>query len=188
MAVDPRGGKAPADASVTPIHGTRRLRVAVLNDYQVAAQGAADWDEVRSRADVTFIHEAILDPDDIRGKLVDFNILCVMRVRLSATRETFKLLPNLKCVVTTGAANRATDLQAACDHGVVISGTTNGNGRLATAELTWALVLALAQRIPQDDRAMRAGRWQTSVGSTLYGSHPRHRRSWRSGSPCCTLR
>lgn len=169
MAVNPQGEGEPADTSVSPTLGTRPLRIAVLNDYQTAAQGAGNWDAVRSRADVTFIHEAVLDPGDIRSKLTDFDVLCVMRERMPFTRETFELLPNLKCLVTTGTANRAIDLQAAHDHRVVVSGTTNGNGRLATAELTWALVLALARRIPQEDRALRAGRWQTAVGSTLYG-------------------
>jgi phosphoglycerate dehydrogenase-like enzyme len=36
-----------------------------------------------------------------------------------------------------------------------------------TAELTWGLILALLRRIPQEDRATRAGQWQVSLGVGL---------------------
>lgn len=169
MANDPHDGKAPAEPRTRLTPGIAPVRIAVLNDYQSAAQGAANWAQVQSRAEVTFIHEALIERSDIRRQLAAFDVLCLMRERMPFMRETFELLPNLKCLITTGSANRAIDLQAAQDHGVVVSGTTNGNGRLATAELTWALVLALFRRLPQEDRALRAGQWQTSVGSTLYG-------------------
>src|SRR5690606_8156083 len=37
------------------------------------------------------------------------------------------------------------------------------------AEHTWALILALAKRIPEDDRAMREGRWGRAVNTGLKG-------------------
>jgi len=40
---------------------------------------------------------------------------------------------------------------------------------IATAELTWGLVLAAMRRIPQQMASLRAGRWQESVGQTLAG-------------------
>jgi phosphoglycerate dehydrogenase-like enzyme len=167
MTIDHQTRVDPASPSITRPVGN--VRVAVLNDYQRAARSSANWDPVLARAEVTFIREPVLDADDIRRKLSGFDVLCIMRERLAFTRETFELLPNLKCLVTTGTANRAIDLQAAQDHGVVVSGTTNGFGRLATAELAWGLILGLARRIPQEDRAARSGQWQTSVGSTVYG-------------------
>jgi lactate dehydrogenase-like 2-hydroxyacid dehydrogenase len=36
-------------------------------------------------------------------------------------------------------------------------------------ELTWALILGLARRIPVEDAAVRAGSWQTTVGTDLAG-------------------
>ena len=60
------------------------------------------------------------------------------------TRELIELLPDLRCIVTTGAANRSIDLEAAADDGVVVSGTTNGHGCVATAELTWSWRLPAA--------------------------------------------
>ncbi|GAC1326361.1 MAG: D-2-hydroxyacid dehydrogenase family protein [Mycobacteriales bacterium] len=145
------------------------MRIAVLDDYQDAARSATDWEPLQRRAEVTFFREPIATPEDIRSKLRDFEILCLMRERLPFPRATFALLPELQCLVTTGTANRAIDLQAAVEHAVVVCGTTNSSGGLATAELTWGLLLALARRIPQEDRAVRAGQWQTSVGTGLHG-------------------
>jgi phosphoglycerate dehydrogenase-like enzyme len=143
-------------------------RVAVLNDYQEVALQSADWSPVGD-AEVTVFSKPFESTADAITALQEYEVLCVMRERLPITRELIEGLPDLRCVVTTGAANRSIDLDAATERGVVVSGTTNGLGRLATAELTWGLVLALARRIPQEDRAVRQGRWQTSIGTTLRG-------------------
>src|SRR5262249_17463780 len=53
------------------------------------------------------------------------------------------------------------------ERGVLVSGTAGLP--YPTAELTWGLILSLARRIPGEDRATRAGRWQESVGLGLNG-------------------
>src|ERR671923_1019467 len=63
--------------------------------------------------------------------------------------------------------NASIDMDAARDLGITVCGT-RGLG-YPTAELTWALILALVRRVPQEDRATRAGQWQTSVGEGLNG-------------------
>jgi phosphoglycerate dehydrogenase-like enzyme len=148
--------------------GTER-RVVVLDDYQGVALECADWSEVRELASVDVVTEPFSDTDTLVAALAGYEVLCVMRERMPLPREVLERLPELRCVVTTGAANRSIDLAAADELGIVVSGTTNGQGRLATAELTWGLVLALARRIPQEDCAVREGRWQVSVGTTLCG-------------------
>ena len=49
----------------------------------------------------------------------------------------------------------------------MVSGT--GGVSAATAELTWALILALARHVPAEDRNMREGGWQSTVGIDLAG-------------------
>ena len=144
-------------------------RIAILNDYQGVALESTDWSAIRRLADLQVFTEPFNNAAQAISVLQEFEVLCIMRERLPLTREIFDGLPNLRCVVTTGTANRSIDLVAASDHGVIVSGTTNGLGRVATAELTWGLILAVARSIPQEDRAIRAGRWQTTVGTTLRG-------------------
>jgi D-3-phosphoglycerate dehydrogenase len=44
-----------------------------------------------------------------------------------------------------------------------------GTPSYAAAELTWALILAAARRLPEQVEALKRGVWQTGVGDTLRG-------------------
>jgi phosphoglycerate dehydrogenase-like enzyme len=151
------------------VTGAARPRVAVLNDYQRVARTAADWTDVERRADVEVHDRAFRDEDDAAAALAGCAVVCAMRERQPFPASLLARLPDLRCLVTTGSANRVVDLDAARRHGVVVSATGNGVGRVATAEATWGLVLALAKRIAVEERALRAGGWQTGVGSVLHG-------------------
>lgn len=143
------------------------MRVAILDDYQSVALGSADWSDVRVRADVTAYADHLTDEAALAQRLRDAAIVVVMRERTPFPRTLFERLPNLRLLVTTGASNRAIDTDAARDHGVTVCGT-RGVG-FPTAELTWGLILALARHIPEEDRAIRDGRWQVTLGEGLCG-------------------
>jgi phosphoglycerate dehydrogenase-like enzyme len=139
------------------------MRIAVLDDYQRAAHGFADWSRLGAH-EVTFFHEPLADPARVLGP---FEIVCAMRERTAFPAELLERLPNLRLLVTTGMRNASIDLEAAARLGVTVSGTgVNGS---PTAELTWGLILALLRRIPEEDRAMREGGWQSTVGADLSG-------------------
>jgi phosphoglycerate dehydrogenase-like enzyme len=144
-------------------------RVAVLSDYQHVARSYADWSSAERLADITFLHDAYADEDHAAAALHDFGALCIMRERLPFPASQFEKLPNLRCLVTAGEFNRAVDLAAARRHGVTVCATTNGIGRLVTAELVWGLILAAARNIVQEERAFRNGEWQRTVGTALFG-------------------
>jgi phosphoglycerate dehydrogenase-like enzyme len=90
-----------------------------------------------------------------------------MRERTPFPRSLLARLPNLKLLATSGMWNAAIDLVACEERGVVVCGTQVGGG--GTAQLTWALILALAQQIATVDRDIREGRWQTGLGEELAG-------------------
>src|SRR5258707_1285411 len=55
-------------------------------------------------------------------------------------------------------------------HGVLVSSSQHpGTPSYAAAELTWGLVLAAMRQIPQQAAALKAGKWQIGVGSSLRG-------------------
>jgi phosphoglycerate dehydrogenase-like enzyme len=139
------------------------MRIAVLDDYQRAAHRFADWSRLRAH-EVTFFHEPLDDPV---GVLASFEIVCAMRERTAFQAELLERLPSLRLLVTTGMRNASIDLEAAARLGVTVSGTDAAGS--PTAELTWGLVLALLRRIPSEDRAMREGGWQSTVGVGLAG-------------------
>jgi phosphoglycerate dehydrogenase-like enzyme len=136
-------------------------RVAVLDDYQRVARRFGDWDSLDAEVEVFTEHH-----DDI-GHLEPFDVIMAMRERTPFPRERLERLPNLKLLLTTGMGNAAIDVEAARELGITVAGT--GGTPTHTAELTWGLILALARHIPQEDRGVREGRWQETVGLELSG-------------------
>lgn len=142
-------------------------RVAVLDDYQGVAVDLADWSGLGG-IDVTFVRDALPDEAAVVDRLTPFPILVAMRERTAFPRSTLQRLPNLRLLVTTGMRNASIDLGTARDMGVTVCGTAS-LGHPA-AELTWALILAVCRRIPQEHQSMRDGGWQTTVGVGLAGT------------------
>jgi phosphoglycerate dehydrogenase-like enzyme len=142
------------------------LRIVVLDDYQRVAAGLADWERLRPH-EVVFLHEPLADEDAIVQALAGFDVVCAMRERTRFPESVLELLPRLRLLVTTGMRNAAIDLETAAARGVTVCGTETPTH--PTAELTWALILSLARHVPAEDRALREGRWQTTVGTPLRG-------------------
>lgn len=90
-----------------------------------------------------------------------------MRERTAFGRDSLGRLPKLKLLVTTGMANASIDLAAAEELGITVCGT--GGSPAAAPELTWALLLAFARSVPLEDRNLRGGAWQKTVGFELAG-------------------
>jgi phosphoglycerate dehydrogenase-like enzyme len=98
----------------------------------------------------------------------DFDIVVAMRERTPFDAETLAALPNLKLLVTTGMRNASIDMKAAEARGIVVCGTGGMPG--STAELAWALILALFRSIPDEVADFRkSAAWQTRLGIDLDG-------------------
>jgi phosphoglycerate dehydrogenase-like enzyme len=138
-------------------------RVAVLDDYQGVALGCADWSEL----EVEVFPDHLAGDDELVERLEPFDAVVAMRERTPFTRARLARLPNLRLLVTTGMRNASIDLDAAREHGVTVCGT--GSLGPPTAELAWALILALTRHVPAEDRAMREGGWQHTIGPELAG-------------------
>ncbi len=142
-------------------------RIAILDDYQRVASAFGDWDRLRERADVTVFSDHLVDDGALVERLAPFAVLVLMRERTRFPRSVLEGLPNLRLIATSGMWNAAVDLHACEERGIIVSGTHSGGG--GTAQVTMALLLALAQQITVVDRDVREGRWQTGVGEELAG-------------------
>ena len=143
------------------------MRVAVLDDYQNVASQMTDWSVLPSDVQVQVFRDHLADPQEVAQRLRGFEIVMAMRERTPFPRRLLEELPQLKLLVTTGMRNASIDLEAAQDLGITVCGTRGVP--YPTAELTWALILALVRHVPQEDKATRAGQWQVSVGEGLNG-------------------
>ena len=144
-----------------------QLRVAVLDDWQRVAPSAADWSRLSGSGDVRFFHDHLTDPDGLVERLRPFDVVVLMRERTPLPAAVLARLPRLRLVVTTGRANTAIDSGAAARLGVVVCGTDSTTA--PPVELTWALILACARRLPLEHDRVRQGLWQSTCGMQLRG-------------------
>ena len=139
-------------------------RVAVLDDWQGVAKGAANWTPLTSRSDVVFFSDAFADQDDAAAKLADFDIVLSMRERTPLPGTLINRLPKLRMLGITGARNLSLDTPACTARGVVVCNTQGGGfADSATAELALGLLIAAARGSMVGDAAIRAGGFQRGV-------------------------
>ncbi|MGE0387274.1 MAG: D-2-hydroxyacid dehydrogenase family protein [Gammaproteobacteria bacterium] len=143
------------------------MKIAVLDDYQHAALRMADWSIVTRDCGIQVFDDHLHDEDALVARLAGFGIVAAMRERTAFPRRVLERLPDLRLIATTGMVNAAIDLAAAADLGITVCGT--GGKAEPTAELTWALILALLRDVQGADAAIRAGGWQTGIGIDLNG-------------------
>src|ERR1700684_439431 len=139
-------------------------RVAVLDDWQGVARGAADWAPLQARAEVVFFSDAFADQDDAAKKLTDFDIVLSMRERTPLPGSLINRLPKLRMLGMTGARNASLDTPTCTARGIVVCNTQGGGYTdSATAELSLGLLIAAARGIPKGDEKMRHRRFQMGV-------------------------
>lgn len=147
--------------------GTPPLRIAVLDDYQGIAE-TVDWSPIPRPVTLLAIREHISSDAELAARLADCEVVVAMRERTPIGAGLLARLPTLKLLMTTGAFNAAIDVAAAHRRGVTVCGT--GGTIAPTVELTWALIHALQRHLIVEDAALRAGRWQQTVGADLAGA------------------
>jgi D-3-phosphoglycerate dehydrogenase / 2-oxoglutarate reductase len=93
----------------------------------------------------------------------------VVRSETKITKAVIAAAPNLRVVGRAGVGVDNVDLDAATERGVVVMNTPGGN-TISTAELTFAMLMSLARKIPQAHGTMKAGQWNRKEfqGTELY--------------------
>jgi phosphoglycerate dehydrogenase-like enzyme len=145
-----------------------KYRCAVLDDYQQVALKYADWSQVSGDVEVKVFDQPFKNAEEVQRTLQGFQIICMMRERTAFLRDTIEALPDLKLLITTGAANKSIDLAAAAERGITVAGTgTFGN---PTTGIAFGLMLELTRRIGFENARMKAGAlWQVTIGQDIEG-------------------
>ena len=97
-------------------------------------------------------------------------LLCVLTDRVDD--EVLEAGSRLKIVANIAVGYDNIDLPAVRRHGVVATNTPDVLTE-ATAELTWALILALVRRVAEGDRLIRAGGWKGWTFDFMLGTELR---------------
>lgn len=140
------------------------MKIAILDDYQQVAMQSADWKSLPAGTEVHSLAENIGDQAELVKKLQPYDVIVAMRERTRFPAQVLDALPNLKLMVSTGGRNPSIDAEA-CKRRNVALCAAHGmpTTESATAEVAWALVLALVKRIPLSQTELRAGRYQENV-------------------------
>ena len=144
------------------------MKIAILDDYQGVAANLADWHTLPDGIAVDYFSDHLADENALAARLAGYDIVMGMRERTPFPRSLLERLPNLRCLITTGARNASFDLDAATDLGITVCGTPGGGE--GPTELTWGLIIGLLRRIYDEQRAAREqGQWGIHVGAGLQG-------------------
>ena len=93
-----------------------------------------------------------------------------IRSETKITKAVLEAAPEMKIVGRAGVGVDNIDIEAATQSGVIVMNTPGGN-TIATCELTFSMMTALARNIPQAHGSMMAGEWNRKAfkGVELYG-------------------
>src|SRR5580658_3033243 len=157
-------------------------KIAILDDYIGVALEYGDWAALPADAEITVYREAI-PPESLVDELSGYEIVVITQQRARFPRAVLEGLPNLKLIVCNGRTSNVIDHEARIERGILLCGTADtdraaaarpsgydtSHGLPAPSEMAWALILAVAKRTGIEDRAIRAGGWQTGFPVPLAG-------------------
>jgi D-3-phosphoglycerate dehydrogenase len=144
------------------------MKIAILDDYQNIVRTLDAFRKLEGH-DVTIWNDHTKDTDVLAERLKDTEALVLIRERTPIRAPLIERLANLK-IVSQRSVYPHIDVDALTKRGIVLSSDMHpGKPSYATAELTWGLVIAAMRRIPQEMARLKAGHWQSSVGTGLRG-------------------
>jgi len=142
------------------------MKIVIPDDYQDAVR-ALDCYGKAAGHEVTVHRDTVSETDALAARFRDADAIVLIRQRTKIEAALVERLPKLRLIVQTGAVGNHIDLAACTRKGVaVIAGSGSPH---STAELTWALILASVRHVALEDRRLRAGQWQTTLGTGLRG-------------------
>jgi D-3-phosphoglycerate dehydrogenase len=146
----------------------RLVRVAILDDYFDTVHTLPSFARL-APFDVTIFDDHVQDVDRLAERLADVEALVLIRERTRIEAALLERLPKLR-LISQRSVYPHIDVAGCTARGVIVSSNLHADTpSYATAELTWALVLAAMRQLPQQMAALRRGDWQIGVGQTLRG-------------------
>ena len=131
---------------------------AVFLDHTSLDLGDLELGALRESFGELVLHDST-SPDQVIDRLKGAQVAISNKIVLDA--NTFAACPDLKLVLVTATGTNNVDLAAAREHGVTVC-NCQGYGTPSVAQHTLLLLLALATRLPDYQKAVQQGLWQKS--------------------------
>jgi D-3-phosphoglycerate dehydrogenase len=144
------------------------MNVTILDDYHDTLRTLACFAKLADHK-ITIWNDHVQDIDILAERLKETEALVLIRERTKIRGPLLERLPRLR-LISQRSVWPHIDIDACSRLGIVVSSDAGGDTpSYATAELTWGLILSAVRQIPQQAAALKAGRWQIGVGTTLRG-------------------
>jgi D-3-phosphoglycerate dehydrogenase len=154
--------------SYTVEFGEEGMKIAILDDYHDTLRTLECFKKLDGH-EITVWRDRAPAVDVLAERLHDTEVLVLFRERTKIQAPLLERLPRLR-LISQRSVYPHIDIGTCTRLGIVVSSNLHpGTPSYAAAELTWALVLSAMRHIPQQVAALKSGRWQTGVGSTLRG-------------------
>ncbi|HEX4408847.1 MAG TPA: D-2-hydroxyacid dehydrogenase family protein [Xanthobacteraceae bacterium] len=144
------------------------MKISILDDYFDTLRTLPCFHKLDGH-DVTVWNDHVQDVDTLAARLKDTEVLVLFRERTQIRTPLLERLPRLK-LISQRSVYPHIDVDTCTRLGIILSSSQHpGSPSYATTEMTWALVLAAARLLPQQMTALKDGKWQMGVGTTLRG-------------------
>ena len=144
------------------------MRITILDDYFDTLRTLSCFRKLDGhQVDIWTDH--VQKTDALAERLKDTEVLVLIRERTEIRAPLLERLDKLR-LISQRSVYPHIDIAACTRAGVIVSSDLHADTpSYATAELTWALILAAMRQLPQQMRSLRAGTWQMGIGHTLRG-------------------
>src|SRR5262245_54023994 len=143
------------------------MKVSILDDYHDTLRTLACFKKLDAH-EVTIWNDHVQDVAALAERLRDSEALVLIRERTQIRAPLIERLPKLR-LISQRSVYPHIDVDACTARGIVVSSNLGSAASMATAELTWGLIIASLRQIPQQMASLQTGGWQIGVGSTLRG-------------------
>ena len=115
------------------------------------------------------VHDSLaLSPEALLERIRDAHIAICMRNSSQFTEEVLEQCASMRHIAVFGIGVDMVDVEACRRLGILVTNTP-GYSAPTVAEHAIALALAVAKRVPQNDRLVRDGEWAREAAGQLYG-------------------
>jgi len=144
------------------------MKISILDDYHDTVRTLGAFIKLAGHQ-VKIWNDHVQDVDALADRLQDTEALVLIRERTQIRAPLIDRLPKLK-LISQRSVFPHIDIEACTNAGIIVSSSQHaGTPSYATAEFTWALVLAAVRQIPQQMASLKAGSWQMGIGSGVRG-------------------
>jgi glyoxylate/hydroxypyruvate/2-ketogluconate reductase len=127
-------------------------------------------ERIATQCEVTVYPQDVrLPPSELAAACREADALVASGAQVTA--ELLEQAPHLRVVCTVGVGYDNIDVEACTRRGILVTNTP-GVVTEATADLCFALLMAVARRLVEADRYVHSGQWQSWQWGNMWGTNP----------------